>query len=58
LELPKRVHRAMPYIERFKITLREQFFNTYEGNLTDIRGVEQDLKDYLLWYNTKRFIKV
>ncbi|MDR2066809.1 MAG: integrase core domain-containing protein [Endomicrobium sp.] len=42
------------YIERFNRTLREQFFNSYEGDLTDIEGVEQDLKDYLFWYNTKK----
>jgi transposase InsO family protein len=42
------------YIERFNRTLREQFIDTYEGDLTDIKTVEKDLNDYLFWYNHKR----
>jgi transposase InsO family protein len=42
------------YIERFNRTLREQFFDTYQYDLTDIKNVEQDLDDYLFWYNTQK----
>jgi hypothetical protein len=32
-------------------------FNAYQGNLTDIETVEQDLNDYLFWNNTKKVHK-
>ncbi|MDR2645004.1 MAG: integrase core domain-containing protein [Endomicrobium sp.] len=41
-------------MERFNRTLREQFFDTYQYDLTDIKNVEQDLDDYLFWYNTQK----
>jgi transposase InsO family protein len=45
------------YIERFNRTLREQFMNVYEGDLTDIETAESELKDYLFWYNTQKVHK-
>jgi len=45
------------YIERFNRTLKEQFFDTYQGDLTDIETVEQDLNNYLFWYNNEKVHK-
>jgi transposase InsO family protein len=42
------------YIERFNRTLREQFFDAYQYDLTDIKNEEQDLDDYLNWYNRQK----
>jgi transposase InsO family protein len=41
-------------IERFNRTLREQFFDACQYDLTDIKNEEQDLDDYLNWYNRQK----
>jgi transposase InsO family protein len=49
-----RTPKSNSYIERFNRTFREQFLNTYQGDLTDVQNVQKDLNDYLFWYNHKK----
>jgi transposase InsO family protein len=40
------------YVERFNRTLRSQFLEYYEEDITDIKPLNHDLINYLIWYNT------
>ena len=40
------------YIERFNRTLRSQFLEYYEDEITDTKPLNHALIDYLIWYNT------
>ena len=42
------------YVERFNRTLRSQFLEYYEDDITDIQPLNQALIDYLIWYNTRK----
>lgn len=42
------------YVERFNRTLRSQFLEYYEDDITDIHPLNQALIDYLIWYNTMK----
>ena len=44
------------YIERFNRTAQEQFFNHLE-DVDNIEQINEKLKDYILWYNTKKVHK-
>ena len=50
-----RCPRMNAYIERFNRTIQEQFINWHSYDLSEnISKFNQDLIDWLLWYNTKR----
>lgn len=42
------------YVERFNRTLRSQFLEYYEEDITDIKPLNHDLINYLIWYNTQK----
>jgi putative transposase len=42
------------YVERFNRTLRSQFLEYYEDDITDVQPLNHALIDYLIWYNTRK----
>jgi putative transposase len=40
------------YVERFNRTIRSQFLEYYEDDISDIKPLNLALIDYLIWYNT------
>ena len=42
------------YVERFNRTIRSQFIEYYEDDITDMQPLNRALIDYLIWYNTRK----
>lgn len=42
------------HVERFNRTLRSQFLEYYEEDITDTKPLNHALIDYLIWYNTRK----
>lgn len=42
------------FVERFNRTLRSQFLQYYEDDITAIKPLNHALIDYLIWYNTQK----
>lgn len=42
------------HVERFNRTLRSQFLDHYDDTIDDVQSLNQELTDYLLWYNTRK----